>query len=50
MADIDPFALVGSHVYGAVWNSLFEDKCSLEIERHVENSLRIVMSELLMFS
>lgn len=50
VADMDPLVLVGSHVYAAVWHNLFEDDGPLEMDRLVEDNLKIVMSGLLVRS
>ena len=50
VANMDPLVLVGSHVYAAVWHNLFQEEGPLEIERLVEDNLKMVMSGLLVHS
>ena len=50
VADMDPLVLVGSHVYAPVWHNLFQDQGPLEIDRLVEDNLKMVMSGLLVHS
>jgi len=50
VANMDPLVLVGSHVYAAVWHNLFEDDGPLDIDRLVEDNLKMVMSGLLVRS
>ena len=47
VADMDPLVLVGSHVYAPVWHNLFQEEGPLDIERLVEDNLKMVMSGLL---
>ena len=47
VANMDPLVLVGSHVYAAVWHNLFQEEGPLDIERLVEDNLKMVMSGLL---
>lgn len=46
-ADLDPLVFVGAHVYAAVWHNLFEDAGALNIERLVNDNLKLVMGGLL---
>ena len=50
VADMDPLILVGSHVYAPVWHNLFQDQGPLDIDRLVEENLKVVMSGLLVRS
>lgn len=50
VADMDPLVLVGSHVYAPVWHNLFQEEGPLDIERLVEDNLKMVMSGLLVRS
>ena len=50
VADMDPLVLVGSHVYAPVWHNLFQDQGPLDIDRLVEENLKVVMSGLLVRS
>jgi len=47
VAEMDPLILVGSHVYAPVWHNLFENQGLLDIERLAEDTLKMVMSGLL---
>ena len=50
VADMDPLVLVGAHVYAPVWQNLFQEDGPLDIERLVEDNLKMVMSGLLVRS
>ena len=50
VADMDPLVLVGSHVYAPVWHNLFQEEGPLDIERLVEDNLKMIMSGLLVCS
>ena len=44
---IDPLVLVGAHVYTAVWRILFNDIQDIDIDKLVDDHLRVVMRGLL---
>ena len=48
VADMDPLVLIGSHVYAAVWHNLFESDGPLDIDRLVEDHLKMMMNGLLL--
>ena len=50
VADMDPLVLVGSHVFAPVWHNLFQEKGPLDIDRLVEDNLKMIMSGLLVRS
>lgn len=44
---IDPLVLVGAHIYTAVWRILFEDLQDIDIEKLVDDHLKLVLEGLL---
>ena len=46
-ASIDPLILVGAHVYAAVWHNLFENQSPLDMERLVEDHLKLILNGLI---